>query len=135
MLENDHPGSVGKILQNLLEKVEAMSLELHLPEKLVVLRAGSEFRNGAGESETMDDTSYDFNSTRGEESLEKSVRKEELTAVKDLIEMHMRKQLDDQTTRIPPTMPGTLWRLSLPQARKPVPALEVPLRSAFLLSW
>ena len=100
MLENDHPGSVGKILQNLLEKVEAMSLELHLPEKLVVLRAGSEFRNGAGESETMDDTSYDFNSTRGEDSLEKSVRKEELTAVKDLIEMHMRKQLDDQTTRL-----------------------------------
>lgn len=97
MLENDHPGSVGKILQNLLEKVEAMSLELHLPEKLVVLRAGSVFRDGTEVSETMDDNSYNFSSTREEGSFE---RKETLTAVKDLIEMHMRKQLDDQTTRL-----------------------------------
>ena len=100
MLENDHPGSVGKILLNLLEKVEAMSLQLHLPEKLVVLRAGSVFRNGTEESETMDDTSFNFSSTREEDSLERSARKDTLTAVKDLIHMHMRMQLDDQTTRL-----------------------------------
>ena len=100
MLENDHPGSVGKILQNLLEKVEAASLQLNLPEKLVVLRAGSVFRNGPEESETVDDNSYDFSSFREGDSFGKSTKKETLTAVKDLIEMHMRKQLDDQTTRL-----------------------------------
>ena len=100
MLESDHPGSVGKILQNLLEKVEALSLQLDLPEKVVVLRAGSVFRNGTEESEALDDTSYDFGSTRERDDLERSVRRENLTAVKDLIEMHMRKQLDDQTTRL-----------------------------------
>ena len=57
MLESDHPGSVGKILQNLLEKVEALSLQLDLPEKVVVLRAGSVFRNGTEESET---TTYTY---------------------------------------------------------------------------
>lgn len=98
-LENDHPGSVGKILQNLLEKVEEVSLQLSLPEKLVVLRAGSAFRNGVEETEAMD-SSFDFDSTTDEDTSERMARKETLTAVKDLIEMHMSKQLDDQTTRL-----------------------------------
>jgi hypothetical protein len=103
MLENDHPGSVGKILKNLLAKVEEISLEVQLPERLPVLRAGSAFRtNTVDESEETIDSSYnDFgalDTSRSVDELDK--RKETLTAVKDLIEMHMSKQLDDQTTRL-----------------------------------
>ena len=101
MLENDHPGSVGKILQNLLDKVEEISLEVQLPEKLPVLRAGSAFRqNTVDESEETIDSSYfgALDTSRSVDELDK--RKETLTAVKDLIEMHMSKQLDDQTTRL-----------------------------------
>ncbi|KAG7349409.1 ankyrin repeat domain protein [Nitzschia inconspicua] len=100
LLENDHPGSVGKILQNLLAKVEELSLKIDLPEKLTVLRAGSVFQNPVDETEMLD-TSYDFGETsRSEKESRDVARKETLTAVKDLIEMHMSKQLDDQTTRL-----------------------------------
>jgi CRP-like cAMP-binding protein len=43
LLAQDHPGSVGKILQNLLAKVEELSLQLQLPKNLPVLCAGSVF--------------------------------------------------------------------------------------------
>jgi ankyrin repeat protein len=78
---------------------------LDLPEKLVFLRAGSAFHHRVAESETVDstqsneyedlDTASDYNVNNGYVA-----RKETLTAVKDLIEMHMSKQLDDQTTRL-----------------------------------
>lgn len=100
LLENDHPGSVGKILKNLLSKVEELSLKIDLPEKLPVLRAGSAFRCPVDETETID-SSYDFGeTTKSEEESDDAARKEMLTAVRDLIEMHMSKQLDDQTTRL-----------------------------------
>jgi hypothetical protein len=99
LLENDHPGSVGKILKNLLTKVEEVSMKIDLPEKLSVLRVGSVFRNSADETETIDSSS-DFGETKTKEENNDVARKGALTAVKDLIEMHMSKQLDDQTTRL-----------------------------------
>jgi CRP-like cAMP-binding protein len=88
LLAQDHPGSVGKILQNLLVKVENMKREL--PKKLSVLRAGSVFDAEAG-----------YGAVEIDAQEEEAERKQgELTAIKDLVEMHMSKQLDDQTTRL-----------------------------------
>jgi hypothetical protein len=99
LLENDHPGSAGKILKNLLRKVEECSLKIELPEKLSVLHAGSVFRDSADETETIEST-FECGERERKEDNNEVARKEALTAVKDLIEMHMSKQLDDQTTRL-----------------------------------
>ena len=48
LLAQDHPGSVGKILQNLLAKVKDKSLQLQLPRPIEVLRVGSAFDMEAG---------------------------------------------------------------------------------------
>eukprot|EP00934_Nitzschia_sp_Nitz4_P006676 Nitzschia sp. Nitz4//scaffold130_size63480//11956//14232//NITZ4_006241-RA/size63480-processed-gene-0.76-mRNA-1//1//CDS//3329535165//6666//frame0 len=95
LLGQDHPGSVGKILTNLLEKVRAM--QVALPKRLEVLRAGSVFDTQNLESELSYDSLLDAESGTGEYL---SNRKETLTAVADLVKMHMDKQLDDQTTRL-----------------------------------
>jgi CRP-like cAMP-binding protein len=105
ILVQDHPGSVGKILQNLLEKVEGMSLRLPLPEEIPVLRVGSVFHPTATPSDLdtlADSCTYDYGAfdTISNEDEEYFVKKEALTAVTDLVKMHMSKQLDDQTTRL-----------------------------------
>lgn len=103
MLENDHPGSIGKILRNLLAKVEETPVELPLPEKLPVLRAGSIFTYPVNETESQSDSSYGgmaITSSMGTQDVSIMMQKEALTAVRDLIQMHMSKQLDDQTTRL-----------------------------------
>lgn len=90
LIAQDHPGSVGKILQNLLEKVEER--QAALPKSLSLLRAGSIFdiEDGYGSFDDVGDALMD----------EITRKKEALTAVKDLVKMHMSKQLDDQTTRL-----------------------------------
>lgn len=89
-LAEDHPGSAGKILQNLLEKVEKK--QLLLPRSLSVIRAGSVFDMESG---------YNINDiNRSAEEAELKRQTQTLIAVKDLVQMHMSKQLDDQTTRL-----------------------------------
>ena len=98
LLSQDHPGSVGKILQNLLAKVEDM--QLGLPKSLQILRAGSVFDIESGE--VTADMNYESIDTLGEFGANHTVeeRQKALTMVKDLVKMHMDKQLDDQTTRL-----------------------------------
>lgn len=110
----DHPGSAGKILRNLLHKVEEMQLKLEIPTQIPVLRAGSifdgadsDFSNngrsrGVSDADAFDDTYNEMNddstSARRAAALEVE-RQKELTAIEDLVRMHMSKQKDDQTTR------------------------------------
>ena len=87
MLENDHPGSIGKILKNLLAKVEESSLELALPEKLPVLRAGSIFTYPINDTQSPNRSDSEYGGLGITSSLrsrdESIMQKEALTAVKD----------------------------------------------------
>lgn len=111
MLAQDHPGSVGQILNNLLHKVQAM--QVALPKSLEVLRAGSVFdMEGKEVATALTDietgscgSSLVFDNENGGDedpslSTRMRYRKQALTAVEDLVKMHMDKQLDDQTTRL-----------------------------------
>lgn len=74
----DHPGSAGVVLQNLLAKVE------DLPgNKLAAVHESVSF----GEEFDADN------------AVEEAQAQHALTAVKDLIMMHINKQKDDHTTR------------------------------------
>ena len=91
LIAEDHPGSAGKILENLLRKVEAQaksgsSQAVNLPTKLELLRAGSVFE---GASAKEDSTAIEA----------QEHAKAALSTTKDLIAMHIEKQKDDQTTR------------------------------------
>ena len=108
MLAIDHPGSVEKILKNLLAKVRLM--EAALPRSLSLLRAGSVFE-GSYQSIGIDRlTSEDVESgvvhsegVVGDPSrLPDWVQgqRQALTSVIDLVKMHMEKQLDYQTTQL-----------------------------------
>ena len=99
-IAEDHPGSIGKVLHNLLQKVEGMAAEygeqkLRLPTRLTVVRAGSIF-----DSSTNDEG--DHTGLDGEE-LEKAVAAAQtgvaLGSVQDIVRAHMNKQKDDNTTR------------------------------------
>lgn len=92
LLAQDHPGSVGKILQNLLAQVEAMDIQVDLPTQIHILRAGSVYDIEGGYGSLGEDDPHSMSDV--------SLRQASLTAVRDLVEMHMRKQLDDQTTRL-----------------------------------
>jgi ankyrin repeat protein len=78
----DHPGSVGRILQNLLARVEEMT---DTPQ--------------TDGSSTNKDNSY--SSTLDAPPTDEYDRKRDVTlaAIKDRVQMYMRKQKDDQTTR------------------------------------
>jgi CRP-like cAMP-binding protein len=89
LIAQDHPGSVGKILQNLLNKVENMYVLVDLPTPLTVLRTGSNFDVEAG-----------YGTYNGQIDPILRRRRDSLSAIKDLVKMHMSKQLDDQTTRL-----------------------------------
>ena len=111
LIAQDHPGSAGKILRNLLHKVEEMQLLVQLPTDIAVLQAGSVFdgsSRGRGVSDAdLDDVSFNTSSNLYIDesiSVRKSVaremaRQKALTAVEDLVRMHMSKQKDEQTTR------------------------------------
>ena len=111
LLAQDHPGSSGKILQNLLEKVQAvdetigsaLSRRSDVPIGLEYLRAGSTFfqrgdddypeydkrHSSTGSGPDDDDSSIQTNSRLAWTA----------TAIEDLVRMHIEKQKDDHTTR------------------------------------
>lgn len=95
LLCQDHPGSVGKILQNLLDKVRKLSKQeeqlVSLPQSIDRLRAGSNYydRTDSSMSLRSHDTAKD-----GPENARKT-----LTAVEDLVELHILRLKDDHTTR------------------------------------
>jgi ankyrin repeat protein/CRP-like cAMP-binding protein len=94
VITEDHPGSASKILQNLLTKMEALATEngsspsVALPTKMQLLRAGSVY-------DDSEDTSYHTDVNRAVAEIQRSTA---LTAVQDLIKMHINKQNDDHTT-------------------------------------
>ena len=90
ILAQDHPGSAGKILQNLLVKVENASMQTHLPRTLAELRLGSNYYT---ENKQTENTSVETQSAC-------NFQNESLTALKDLVTMHMRRTQDDDTTRL-----------------------------------
>ena len=91
----DHPGSAGIILQNLLSKVQDMAsavrfgTDLDLPKDLAILRAGSYFDLNAASS----------HATEVDKAVTEAQNEAALTAVEDLVKMHISKQKDDHTTR------------------------------------
>jgi CRP-like cAMP-binding protein len=100
LLAQDHPGSVGKILNNLLKTVQGM--QVVLPKNLPILRVGSVY-------DTNQSFDFEFDLESGEADSDPDLnnpsarfqsRSDALTAVADLVKMHMDKQLDDQTTRL-----------------------------------
>jgi ankyrin repeat protein len=107
LLAQDHPGSSGKILQNLLDKVQKMddrtgvgSLS-DIPVSIEYLRAGSmyfersdsypEYRRN---NSVMSEESSSCNNNNNNNKLVSTQ-----TAVEDLVKMHIEKQKDDHTTR------------------------------------
>lgn len=93
LLAQDHPGSIGKILQNLLAKVESESMQRHLPTPLEMLRAGSKY-------DMKENSGYQTFDLSPEMETVCRQRHESLTAVKELVTMHLRRTLDDETTRL-----------------------------------
>lgn len=95
LLAQDHPGSVGKILRNLLAKVEEMQVKL--PRDLAILRAGSMYdvESGYGSVSSIRNEEEEEDDDLPDEIIR---RQEALTAIKDLVEMHLSKQRDNQTT-------------------------------------
>lgn len=85
-LANDHPGSAGKILKNLLQKVNVAAADL--PDPLELLRAGSVWADGLDEEST----------TIGSERRSQLQTHAALTSIQELVEMHISKQHDDHTT-------------------------------------
>jgi hypothetical protein len=82
MIALDHPGSTGKILQNLLTLSFSSSVVFDLPQPLSRLRAGSVY---------FDDDDPSANSSFRSNN--------ELTKIQDLVKMHISKQQDEHTTR------------------------------------
>lgn len=95
LLTQDHPGSVGKILQNLLAKVEKTSMQARLPKSVEALRIGSNLGYSNGSYQSLDD--IDENDTM---LYDNGLTTESLSVVKDLVTMHMNRNLDDETTRL-----------------------------------
>jgi CRP-like cAMP-binding protein len=98
LLAQDHPGSSGKILQNLLDKVRDMEaafgapVKSNIPVALGYLRAGSSYFH-------RNDSLPEF---RRSDSFRESGQHNSasaLTAIKELVKMHIEKQKDDHTTR------------------------------------
>eukprot|EP00934_Nitzschia_sp_Nitz4_P001207 Nitzschia sp. Nitz4//scaffold81_size91200//66688//69220//NITZ4_004996-RA/size91200-processed-gene-0.131-mRNA-1//-1//CDS//3329558740//1207//frame0 len=97
MLAADHPSSIGKVLQNLLTMAEENAAQMgetpkvDLPTRIAYLRAGSTFQP---QQETNDESEEDFHKTMAAMNSLST-----LTAVRDLVKMHMNKLKDDHTTR------------------------------------
>ena len=101
LLAQDHPGSSGKILQNLLEKVEVMEaacgapMKSNIPVALGFLRAGSTLTYyDRSDSFSQYTRTNSFQGSRHPRSMLSA-----LTSIKDLVKMHIEKQQDDHTTR------------------------------------
>jgi CRP-like cAMP-binding protein len=115
VIAEDHPGSAGKILQNLLAKVEDMALKLDpapsppnltLSKRLAVLRAGSVFDTKSTRSGKSSDNKsflHDDPSSSHAYEIQQTVASVQthaaLMAIQELVKMHISKQKDDHTTR------------------------------------
>jgi CRP-like cAMP-binding protein len=107
MIANDHPGSVGKILANLLGKVEEMANENETPEmtltkRLEVLQAGSVFDPASSRvaSEASSPNDDDDNSSIDMAKAVAAIQsRAAVVACRDVIKMHIDKLKDDHTTR------------------------------------
>jgi ankyrin repeat protein/CRP-like cAMP-binding protein len=90
-IAEDHPGSVGKILQNLVKKIEASAVN-----SVSCLQEAYSTNNVHDGTMDATDISYqaDVNRTVVDVQTESA-----LMAVQDLIKMHMNKQKDENTTR------------------------------------
>ncbi len=94
-IAEDHPGSISRILNNLLEKVQEMADEFEvsprvkLTKRMEVLNAGSVYDDG-------EDPSYNNDIRRSVAAIQ---TQSSLSAVQDLVKMHMNKLKDDHTTR------------------------------------
>jgi hypothetical protein len=100
LLAQDHPGSVGKILKNLLVIVQEEKVDL--PSSLPALYAGSihDYEQGYGTLPTTPEKGSSFDDCSVvDEGLSRETRNTRLTAIRELVAMHMSKLLDDQTTR------------------------------------
>ncbi|KAL7435644.1 hypothetical protein ACHAXM_004858 [Skeletonema potamos] len=95
LLTQDHPGSVGKILQNLLSKVERACMQAQLPKSVEKLRIGSTLGYANGSYQSLENIPEDHAIVA-----DNSLVTESLTVVKDLVQMHMDRNHDDQTTRL-----------------------------------
>jgi CRP-like cAMP-binding protein len=88
VLAEDHPSSVGKILKNLLSRVEEdEESEVYLPTRINVLNAGSEY-----------DSSQSAHAKEVHHTITSVQKEAALSSVQDLIKMHISKQKDDHTT-------------------------------------
>ena len=103
LLAQDHPGSSGKILQNLLEKIQKVdesflsASQPDIPVGIEYLRAGSVFfpRSDSYPEYTRSNSMVSEESSCPSASRVVSTQ----TAVEDLVKMHIEKQKDDHTTR------------------------------------
>lgn len=97
-IAEDHPGSAGMILQNLLAKVEEAAARIgseptvELPKKLEVLRAGSMF-------DATSTASPSSHAIEVDQAVASAQNQAAMTAIRDLVKMHIEKQRDDHTTR------------------------------------
>lgn len=94
-IAEDHPGSISRILNNLLEKVQDLASEyeempgVKLTKPLETLQAGSVFDDN-------DDPSYHNDVRRSVAAVQ---TQNALSSVQDLVKTHMNKLKDDHTTR------------------------------------
>lgn len=95
LLAQDYPGSIGKLLQNLLAKVEKASMTARLPKSIETLRIGSNLGYSNGSYQSLED--IDENHAMLPDN---NLGTESLTVVKDLVQMHMNRNLDDETTKL-----------------------------------
>ena len=102
LIAEDHPGSIAKILQNLMNRVDDVAQNIKLPRGLSMLRAGSMFYRSENDIDAPDDATPSYGATDNDsEKIRKEYfrQKDTITAVQDLVKMHMSKQQDDLTTR------------------------------------
>lgn len=108
MIANDHPGSIGKILSNLLRKVEQQAEEvgqpnMNLTKRLEVLRAGSVFDLDASRA-SQNLGSFDMDNDGSEtmdmhQAVASIQARSAVASCQDVIKMHIDKMKDDHTTR------------------------------------
>lgn len=92
LIAEDHPGSVGKVLHNLLVKIETAAGKSALQTSF---SQSAEAISTAGDSmDTSDSYRADVHQTVESVQIETAA-----SAVRDLIKVHMEKQKDDNTTR------------------------------------
>ena len=103
----DHPGSCGKILQNLLAKVQDMAIRQHSPRRLATLSSLSVF-DGANLPRKLATLSsgsvFDGNDSLSHfAEVQRAVTSVQtqaaLASIQDLVKTHINKQKDDHTTR------------------------------------